>query len=127
METLKWNTEMDGRLRAFVTSGKSYGQIAKEFGTTRSAIAGRCNRIGLKASSQPLPPKPDMPLEYGHVPPVQDPPPAGVTFRQLRDSHCRFPINNGKPEYFFCGEQQLPGESYCEFHYFVTHEVAANA
>lgn len=42
---------------------------------------------------------------------------ARVTFLELEDHHCRFPIGDPKEKSFgFCGDEKVPGTSYCLNH-----------
>jgi len=40
---------------------------------------------------------------------------SGITFAELGSESCRFPLGDHYP-YRFCGEQKLPGSSYCLGH-----------
>lgn len=48
-------------------------------------------------------------------------PPVGQrrTFTELSDAHCKYIFGDpkqGQDAYFFCGDQVLPGQSWCSFH-----------
>jgi hypothetical protein len=49
-----WNAERDTRLRELNAQGLSAGRIANELGTTRNAVIGRSQRIGLAKTGRAL-------------------------------------------------------------------------
>ncbi len=43
-----WDEDAVDTLRAMAKAGKSYGEVAELFGCTRSAVAGKANRLGVR-------------------------------------------------------------------------------
>lgn len=133
---MNWSPEMESTLVSMVNEGATQSQILAvlnpKFGKTytRSAIAGKMNRMGLKSKSglkahapatrtNPARPAPKKPRQSKSSavkpPPVRrkfKPVPAanfgrGVSLENLRDSQCRFPINSvdtAKNGLRFCGQ-----------------------
>ena len=114
-------------------------------GFTRSAVIGKAHRLGFAATqerSRRAPrrgknnnpsgwrgrahtpkPKPQPRTLYGigpdPIPPPQANDIAQVSFVDLDERHCRFvtlPEPVGPFQKQFCGEQRIPGSSYCEAH-----------
>jgi GcrA cell cycle regulator len=140
----KWKLEHDAALTAHVLLGelpysRICGEINCEFGTryTRNATIGRAKRLGLKTidgaekrkhkgrfappPSEPakraVPPKPAVaiPLRCAEVT-------AGnLRLIELGPDACRFPIDDISP-FFFCGQPQVPNESYCPGHFRLTRQ-----
>jgi len=99
----RWTAALDARLGELWTEGHPARDIAVELETTRSAVIGRANRLGLPAHPgrpvRPLPPEP-VPDTTG----------------------CRFPHGDpGKPGFGFCGAKRVPGRPYCAFHMAVAY------
>lgn len=102
-----WTHKNIETARQMFKQGKTFTQIAKVLGTTRSAVSGKLNRLGLKRSDlrkvNTLPDRklPDMPQIEGKV--------------HLRDAHphqCRYmPGNDG----MICGKQAVRHEM-CQDH-----------
>lgn len=54
--------------------------------------------------------------ELPEPPPAEPPIEGGILLMDLREQHCRWPINDGNP-YRFCGARKAPGTlSYCAAH-----------
>jgi GcrA cell cycle regulator len=141
-----WNPERVAQLRAFVGAGMTCSQIAAEIGVTRNAVIGKIHRLGLgpgrpaAAPGRVCPPRlrrPRLPsqrqllrLISADAPLGRDVPtsePGLVEHAQpcslldLEHGKCRWPVNeratDGKTaDFIFCGNQVLPGFSYCAGH-----------
>ncbi len=128
-----WTDERIAELQRLWAEGYSAGEIAVElrFGT-RSAVLGKLARLGLQRrkperASKPLRAKSIVrrPVFIASKPePLPPPPPPaeGVTFMQLTERSCRWPLGEGKPEWmyqravFFCGAARGRGFPYCPHH-----------
>jgi hypothetical protein len=130
-----WTPEEVATLRALRSVGVSYRKIAERLGKTRNGCIGKGNRIGLPASNiikrvavnpQAINAARTRKRSEGHVypaPKISDEPlpdinageVARVTFDQLLECHCRWPVDvDGKVCY--CGSAKVPGMSWCEDH-----------
>lgn len=130
-----WTEEADRALVEKIGAGLSYGSIAQEFGTSRSAIAGRISRLRALGSfiaspehqARIRPPR----RTYKQISATKPKPKpkkiiifqGAVPFFDLLPHHCRYPIdnpwlcdchNNGRMA--FCGEPVLDGRSWCDHH-----------
>jgi GcrA cell cycle regulator len=127
------NLEVDLRLRELWIAGRSAGDIAlelrRDFGVavSRSAVIGRVHRIKLikrKAIIAKAKPRaaPVVRLVQ-HSKPTSSPPlppsTGSVSFMDLNDAVCRFPLNGD----FYCGDHTEPHSSYCQYHHYLTHRV----
>lgn len=57
-----WTPVMDAEIERRFRNGQSYSVIGKQMGFSRSAIAGRCSRLGLRrAAYKPPPPRTSVP------------------------------------------------------------------
>lgn len=59
--SLEWPEDRIERLRALFSGGAVYSEIANALGVSRSAIAGKCKRLGLRRSPAPARPVADKP------------------------------------------------------------------
>lgn len=121
-----WTAEAIVDLTRMWADGMSGGQIAKELGTGRSSVMGKIHRLKLGAPPTKAPkPKPERKTRY-YAPPTQpdttpepvDPPipfdGKGVTFIELTDATCRFPMGDPQDAAFrFCGRPPRSGSPYC--------------
>lgn len=100
-------------------SGKTYGEIASEDNTSRSAVAGAIDRFrkkyGLLIQRDRIPRnlkgKTRRKMEPVRVAEIT---PFHFTLAQLSHDECRFPY--GDEQYTFCGHKRAPGSSYCPTH-----------
>jgi GcrA cell cycle regulator len=116
----------------------SAGDIAAQMGTTRNAILGKINRLGIsRPERQPSKPKlrpaprqaslailaDDLKLmdeaeRFLPAPPKVKHAPGNKTIFELEPRDCRFPLGGPmEPAVLFCGQQALTGRPYCEEHY----------
>jgi len=137
-----WSDEKTATLKQLVREGYSSGVIAERLKVTRSAVVGRCHRLGLhlganrrglnkftqfslrKPHQRPLKKrksitaKPQPQFEKEPIPPPNINDIARKTFSELTENDCRYPINHvGEPGFGFCGLEKLPGSSYCPSHH----------
>ena len=130
-----WDDKAIARLAELVATGVSYTTIGMKMHISKNAAIGKARRLNLQkspASSTPIkykksvytpkPPKPAKrkPIQTKIVLPTspQAVPVADmqlVTMMQLKDEHCRYPIDN-KEEMLFCGRLQDGIPPYCADH-----------
>ena len=119
-----WGAKNIAKLIALAAEGLSYTQIGKALGITKNAAIGKARR--LKIDKSPASPKNTKAKPPAHKPqpkPIKPPPPSPapvpdmklLTMMELRDNHCRYPID-GKDEMLFCGWHQDGKEPYCKQH-----------
>jgi GcrA cell cycle regulator len=123
-----WTDERCEWLRRLWTAGLSASDIARQLGATRSGVLGKVMRLGLtpRKSSEfkPGPPRPKAiarraVTQEEKPPPPPEPEPAPpkprrLTLLQLREHHCRWPIEDNP--FRFCGAYRQSGETYCAYH-----------
>lgn len=136
-----WTTDRVEQLKKLAVDHTA-SQIGRILGTTRNACLGKLHRLGLSYSHSKL----SLQERQDHrnawrrqrhaamrqlealrsTPPVPPIPPAPVsvlTILELGPGACKWPMNDGKPEYLFCGHtvwQQ--GKPYCAYHHMLAHE-----
>lgn len=103
---------------------KSYTQIGDELGKTRSAIAGiifRYKKLPKLIKKVPL----VRPDKYEDYPRARSPKVNTKNLEQwLHSKTCRYLGSDYKIEaYQFCDNAPLPGKSYCDKHYKLTHKI----
>ena len=127
-----WTDERCEMLRRLWADGLSASAIAKQLGATRSGVLGKVMRLHLtpRKSSEfkPGPPRPRAPKAIRKRPvvlpssappePEEKPPPPPkprrLTLLQLREHHCRWPVEDNP--FRFCGAYRQSGASYCRYH-----------
>ena len=92
MNRIKWTHELNAKLIRLRESGMSCTAIGKEFGTTKNAIVGQLNRLGMIGNK-------------------------AVTIENLKPDSCRW-VTDDK---HYCGQPQKAGSSYCEVHHARAH------
>jgi hypothetical protein len=111
---MQWTASEVERLKNYLAQSLSFGAIAREFGTSRSAIAGKVNRLGprphvgasvqIQEVEEPVEPEEALP---------------GYALLDLMDHQCRWPILD-EPRFRFCGAPQAfpnrPNHNYCLHH-----------
>jgi GcrA cell cycle regulator len=126
-----WTEDRVKLLAALASEGWSASQIADKLDTTRNAIIGKLDRLGLQlrnlvsgSTVLPRPSKPYVrrpkplravipePEQAAATPPVSSP----IPLWDLTSITCRWPVNDGWPQFMFCGEQVAPGHPYCTAH-----------
>jgi GcrA cell cycle regulator len=149
----KWTSEQDAALKAHVARNElAYSAIVvdinKVFKTsfTRNAVIGRAKRIGCCNPARKCKRKNQYTTERVHAEPVlqgravrtarvahnhevagSNPAPAtspagAVRLIELGPCDCRYPVDEVSP-FLFCGEPQLPNESYCPGHFRLTRRT----
>jgi len=128
-----------------VADGLSGGQIGAALGISRNAVIGKVHRLGLslhgkcsegagikqtrpaspRRHSLPAPADNSGFYAIASAKPVQPPPPSGLTLFDLRSDTCRWPLNDGRPEFYFCGEPPAPNSPYCAEHTAVAFSPAS--
>lgn len=141
---MSWTDDKVKLMATLLKEGWSCGQIAKKLDTSRNAVIGKMHRLGTSlttfvggASGLERPErhyhknggaKPtrkawrptSQTIAETAVITVPEPPPAiphvgPIPLMELRHDTCRWPVNNGHPEYLFCGVRCDPGP-YCDKH-----------
>jgi hypothetical protein len=119
-----WGAKNIAKLIALAAEGLSYTQIGKALGITKNAAIGKARRLKIdKSPALPTNTKAKPPAHKPQPKPIKPPPPSPapvqdmklLTMMELRDNHCRYPIN-GKDEMLFCGRHQDGKEPYCKQH-----------
>jgi GcrA cell cycle regulator len=134
---ITWITERVDRFKQLWNLGLSASDIAAELGhgITRNAVLGKAHRMGLSSHKPMIKPRKEKPLRIRLstttarqskpptpiADPVVVPTCTPVTFAELADHHCRYPIGDGP--ILFCGAHKMEGFSYCGFHYQRCHVV----
>ena len=139
----RWDDEKEDRLRELWAEGASYTAIGVELRFSRSAIAGKVNRLGLDKRKdkdrgkrapyttmrrkaiyfaanvkQPKLSKPVIPKPDASIVPAEF---RGLTFAQLEPWHCRYPRGEKAP-YLYCGAP-IERDSYCGHCFNITHWI----
>jgi GcrA cell cycle regulator len=142
-----WTPEQDAALKAHVERNElPYSRICDEinaeFNThyTRNATIGRAKRIGCcnpvrksarknQYTTERVHPEPARRSPRPRVKPPETNPLrcADVTARNVRlielgPDACRYAVDEVSP-FLFCGEQQVPNESYCPGHFRLTRRM----
>jgi GcrA cell cycle regulator len=129
-----WTDAKVKMLAALAGDGWSSSQIAKKLGFTRNAIIGKVHRLGLKLKNLvngtvPHPPRKHrkkvvseswaLQSQPYNEPVVVAPPeseqPGPMTLLKLTNGMCKWPINDGYPQFYFCGKPCALGP-YCPEH-----------
>ena len=101
---MAWTGEAVEVLQAMWAEGRSARDIAERLGTTRNAVIGKANRLGLSHMSKPRPAK-------------VEPKPRAPGSLDLNERMCRWPIGHpGDQDFHFCGNPRIAGRPYCEAH-----------
>lgn len=144
-----WSLEEIALLRAGISEGLSYGQL-RRFRLprrSRSAIIGKCHRLGLRQSMSPAEHRAcsaqhnnaanfSMRIRKGlnlrretahHFADIEAHGEAVKTIFELKDDQtCKWPIGDPKqPGFGFCGEHPHDGETYCATHRATAYEPLA--
>ena len=139
----RWTDEKEAILRKMWKEGASCLAVARELGGgfTRSAIAGKVQRLGLDKRRDDAPRAMRRKAAYFATnitkkkkfqavapTPAADTVPAefrGLTFAQLEPWHCRYPRGEKAP-YLYCGAPKVR-DSYCEHCYAITHWIVTES
>jgi hypothetical protein len=120
-----WTPRMLARLHELHRHGMKFKQIAltmnAEFkvSLTRNAVIGKAHRLQLRdASTAPGPRvKQDKLVETKVAPPLAPVIPGALTMLQLGYHSCRWPSDEARPPYTYCGAPTCAGGSFCKAHY----------
>jgi GcrA cell cycle regulator len=139
----QWCNDRITQLKKLLIEGASYGYIANVLHTTRSAIAGKVNRLGLavtrpKADTLENPEQlrikprrpsyavrkphvdvpPMHPEKLMHIRDVDVPLEQRKTLFELAESECRWPLGDPQsPDFRYCGGLKVVGpHPYCAPH-----------
>ena len=113
---MAWGEAKTETLRRMWNEGASYGAIGREVCMSRCAVAGKVRRMDLPMRADrpqiatPSPPK--QPLVKSSAPKepelmrepfvVENSTP--IPMLALDNQHCKYAVNDGLPEYLFCGQ-----------------------
>lgn len=130
-----WTDERVAELHANWTAGLSCSQMARELNTTRNAIIGKLNRMGLteKKRAKPSKPKPvtrayrrayaalheplpKKPVIIDHVELPADQSNYAKSLAEIGPDQCRYPLNDPGPGFLFCGAETDGDCSWCRRH-----------
>jgi GcrA cell cycle regulator len=136
---MQWSDDQFQTLKGLIDQGLSARQIGNELGVSRNAVIGKVHRGGLTFFRAQGPEK-NMPRKRqgrtrryqapepnprARPPSLPAPAPESfadpVTFADLREIHCRWPVNH----MIYCGADRLPGSSYCARHSWIAHHGSA--
>lgn len=138
-----WDDTAIDRLTALWADGRSTRDIAAFFGTTKNAIIGKINRLGLSGkqgdavaiygAAGPKPMSLPAIVSAAPAPVVKTPKPKrtvmqmqeiaiptarSVSLADLEPCSCRWPLGDLRSDDFaFCGAPAAFGKSYCPEHY----------
>lgn len=142
----KWDEHSTEVLRKMLADGAHFREIGERLGCSKNACIGRARRMGFAShhapSANPTPHKAHRKKREGRKfseslapyfnkwakPPRPRPPDeiARVTFFDLKNTSCRFPIGDPKDENFgYCGldeANQIEGRPYCPGHHGVVYQ-----
>ena len=140
---MSWTPELELKLKELWRKGLTGSEIAKSFGTTRSAILGKVHRLKLEARtvSKKTTATAKVKTENNSGEAKQEkltgrrnrfkallldqsfPPEQPTKLEDLTDDHCRWPLGKKmEPATFFCGRKPLESKNtgkkypYCELH-----------
>ena len=133
---MSWTPESEQKLKKLWKDGLTGSEIAKFFGTTRSAILGKVHRLKLetratsKRTTNTTKIKTEVTGEVKREKLVgrkskfkallldkSFPPEQPTKLEDLTDEHCRWPLGEKlKPAKFFCGRKPVDKFPYCELH-----------
>ncbi len=123
---MEWTEERVEILRELLAAGYSSRQIADRLGgTTRNAVIGKANRMGLsKPTKSSMTRQRRQEEDVVVVEEVFDAPEGGVSILTLTHSTCRWPIGHpGDENFYFCGARTKQGQPYCERHGRMAYQV----
>ncbi len=139
----EWPPERTAELTRRFHEGESFGVIAGAMAFTRSAIIGKCHRLGLRRTPPPTltsakvghltrklrsarpdpaklvagPKHSDEPLPSTHESDLAIPRRRRKNIFTLGPRDCKFPVGDpSAPSFFFCGACRLPALPYCAAH-----------
>ena len=123
-----WTEEREKLLIDLFTQNKTFGEIGKELGLSRNAIAGKVSRIGLRRKRLTPEEQKEIYLRkletarkigYDHL---DDLP----TLFELPDNgSCRYPVEKLARGWVFCGKPQEPSSLYCPHHVTLCYQKRA--
>jgi GcrA cell cycle regulator len=131
-----WDDTRVERLIQLWNDGHSASKIAAFIGdVSRNAVIGKVHRLGLTGRHSTRPPTTLFYTSHKLPKPAQincaakpmvakyAPGPAGgITFAQLEEGMCKFPIGDPKDDGFcFCGAGRPFGTPYCDHHTAIAH------
>lgn len=125
-----WTAEKVTQLRNLVARGKTKLQIAEIMETTRNAISGKMDRLGLKSLNTPsmnlrkhdghFRKAPSKPVAQLAAP---EPPKGSKTFLETAHDECRYPYGDPKTsEFRMCGHKTFRKSNgawspWCQYHH----------
>lgn len=140
-----WTDEAVDRLRAAVTAGRSYSDIAAELGISRNSAIGKGQRLGIKSehtqatkhrrarprTSPRIERQQRYRMQHNLEELAREPRPAPLeqpkpcTLLDLTATSCRWPLwGDGDAEKFYCGAVAMAERTYCAAHHAIAHAPA---
>ncbi len=132
-----WDDEAVSKLCQLNTDGLYASEIATEMKTTRNAIIGKLQRLGVAMAHKPSKERPKKRKpeprirtrarfwpRLRYVEPAPLPPDQSFfcELLQLERWSCRYPVEEiGPRKHLFCGRNALDGCSYCSFHALIVY------
>jgi GcrA cell cycle regulator len=116
---MTWTVERIEHLKKLWEAGLSARHICAELGTTRNAVLGKVNRLGLdlRKPTRSHPFRAHK-LKYEQIISQADPgAPLHIQFANLKMHHCRYPYGGDLAPLTFCGRERQNGSSYCADHH----------
>jgi GcrA cell cycle regulator len=146
-KTSVWSKSVVEQLRFMVAAAWTAAAIGKELGVTRSAVLGKCHRIGLscagdtkskaqmgvlkkrfaksmklRVATKPDKAKAKITFDAALQEMEAQPDVGRVKLLDLEEASCRWPIGDPQsPDFAFCGEHRGMGSSYCTKHMIRAH------
>lgn len=142
-----WTDERVARLRELYAKGSSYQEIADDLGTTRNAVGGKVDRLGLSGQRKDKRRSFSLPRRRKHkgerVIRIRNSQPVTVDLVQyeetpvsnefmcvplleLEDDMCKYPRGEGLAT-VFCGVPVQKGSAYCIGHHSLCYNKIATA
>lgn len=129
MKNEPWASERVEKLKELAAKGWSCGMIANELGITRNAVIGKLSRMGIERNKRrtnvdrfSIPRRKTFSRPPKVIVLPFRPSTDSVSFFDLKDHQCRFPVAGEGMHTLFCGAGKLDSHSYCPYHYQVAHE-----
>lgn len=137
-----WTDDRHDELKLLWADGLSASEIGEKWGVSRNSIIGKVHRLKLPKRAQDTHngspvvkrkrkrvamwrPKPPLPPPDINAALPFDQSLCAVTFMQLIDPHCRWPLGDPQSSDFkYCGAQHLEGSPYCARHHLIAYQPA---
>lgn len=117
MTWVPWPEEKKERLSELWAKGHLAREIAEMMDTTKGAVVGQANRMGLVARRAGFQPKP-APAPVSASEPALSAPSGAVHLLDRTESQCKFPLwaHDEAPTMMYCPAQRERDQPYCRSH-----------